>query len=136
MSYSQLAWSGIARYFWLLEKIRYRRPLRWNCEKMGLEIDPRPQWFIWTIGNIIGFFTCFIVPPYIFLEQVMTTKDRNLNAPQVIILIAFFALGVPGVPVFVHTIRTINELVQGFNHLITIEKFVRGQSHSVSVKII
>jgi hypothetical protein len=127
MSYSQLAWSGIARYFWILEKLRYRRLIRWNKEKMGLEVDPRPQWLLWTIGNIIVCFTCFIVPPYIFLEQVMTTKDRNLKAPQVIFLVFFFALGVHGVPIFIHTVRTVQELVHGFNHLVTVEKFVRGQ---------
>jgi hypothetical protein len=128
MHFSELAWCGLARYFTLLEKIGYTRPIRWNHQQMRLEINPNPQWIKWTIGSIISSFTFLLLPVYFFLECILSPNyEKRFNEPQAVVLAVCFPTGLVSLPVFLHMILSGKQLVLGFNKLIDLERHVRGK---------
>jgi hypothetical protein len=128
MYFSELAWSGVGRYFTFLEKIGYTRPIRWNHKHMRLEINPNPQWIKWTIGSIISSFTLLILPVYFFLECILSLNyEKRFNKPQAVVLVVCFSAGLMSLPVFFHMILSGKQLVLGFNELIDLEKHVHGK---------
>jgi hypothetical protein len=128
MHFSELAWSGVGRYFTFLEKIGYTRPIRWNHQQMRLEINSNPQWIKWTFGSIISSFTFLLLPVYFFLECILSPNyEKRFNEPQVVVLVVCFSSFMVSLPVLFHMIISGKQLVLGFNELIDLEKHVYGK---------
>jgi uncharacterized oligopeptide transporter (OPT) family protein len=96
---------------------------------MGLEVSSRRQWFVWTIGFLFGVLNCWIVPVFIFLEKVMTRSERELNTTQCLIMVMYFGVGLHSMPIFINLLKTERDLVNGFNSLVAMEKYVRGNNY-------
>jgi hypothetical protein len=127
MSYSALAWSGFAGYFKILDKIHYTRPIRWNSKKGCLEVNPSPQKHLWSIGVICSFIVGIACPVYVALEQVLSRKMKLSVAQHGVPLIVFFFVTMHALPPFLHTLFVTKEdLVQGFNHIVQLEKYILG----------
>jgi hypothetical protein len=128
MSYSALAWSGLARYFKILDKIHYTRPIRWNSKKNCLEVNPSPQKLLWTVGVICSFIVGIACPVYVALEQVFVREMKLSLAKHGVPLIVFFFVTMHALPPFLHTLFvTKKDLVQGFNHIVELEKHILGK---------
>jgi hypothetical protein len=130
MSYSPLAWSGIARYSKFLDKIHYTRPIRWNSEKHCLEVNPSPQKLIWTIGALCSFIVGIAIPVYVALEQVLVKKMELTIVQHGVPLIIFFFVAMLAFPVFLHTMFVSkSDLVHGFNNIVKLENLLRSKDY-------
>jgi hypothetical protein len=127
MSYSPLAWSGFARYFKILEKIHYTRPIRWNSKTKCLEVNPSPQKLFWSVGTLCSFIVGIACPVYVGLEQVFVGRLKLSMEEGGALLIVYFWASVHTIPVFLHTLLiSKKDLVQGFNNIVKLEKHVFG----------
>jgi hypothetical protein len=127
MSFSALAWSGFARYFTILEKIHYTRPIRWNSKTKCLEVNPSPQKLFWSVGTLCSFIVGIACPVYVGLEQVFVGRLKLSMEEGGALLIVYFWASVHTIPVFLHTLLiSKKDLVQGFNNIVKLEKHVFG----------
>jgi RsiW-degrading membrane proteinase PrsW (M82 family) len=130
MHFSNWAWCGVGRFFLLLDKIGYTRPIRWNSDGMKLERNRKPERMKWVVGSLLVTINFLILPTYFYLEHILSSDtERCFNTPQAVLLVFCFAFGIMSLPAFIHMIRTANQLIMGFNRLIQLEKHVRGKKH-------
>jgi hypothetical protein len=126
MSFTDLAWSGFAGYFQLLEKLHYTRPIRWNSKKGCLEVNPSPQTLLWSVGTLCSYVVGLLCPVYVALEHIFV-KRMNLPVKDGAFLLLLFLATVHTFPVFLHTMFVSKaDLVEGFNNIIQLEKHLLG----------
>jgi hypothetical protein len=131
MRFSHLAWCGLGRYFTILDKIGYTRPIRWNWNRMRLERNPKPQKIRWIFGFLISTFNSIILPAYFFLESILSRNyERKISKPQAVTMVACFAAGMFSIPAFLYMVLDDKQIVLGFNKLIDLEHHVHGKLNS------
>jgi hypothetical protein len=131
MHFSHLAWCGLGRYFTILDKIGYTRPIRWNWNRMRLERNPKPQKVKWIFGFLISTFNCIILPAYFFLESILSRNyERKLSKLHAALMAACFAVGMVSIPAIFHMVMNDKQIILGFNHLIDLEHHVHGKQNT------
>jgi hypothetical protein len=116
-------YTGLARYFKILDKIHYTGPIRWNSKKDCLGVNPSPQKFLWTVGAICSFIMGIACLVYVALEQGFVREMKLSLAKHGVPLIVLFFVAMHALPPFLHTMFVTKKyLVQEYNHIVELEK--------------
>jgi len=131
MSYSEFAWKGIARFFGILEKLHYTRPITWDIAKNCLKLNQKKQTVLWTISSIVTVLYGIGIAIFVFAKHVIFTNNIEQGEPlsllQVVVLLVYFFATVHGFPIFINFLYSGEELVVGFNYLILMERHITGR---------
>jgi len=131
MSYSEFAWKGIARFFKILEKLHYARPIMWDLEKIYLKLNPKKQTLLWIISSTVTVLYGIGIAIFVFAKHVIFTNIIEQGEPfsllQVVVLLVYFFATVHGFPIFINFLYSGEELVLGFNYLVAMERHITGE---------
>jgi hypothetical protein len=126
MSFSANSWKGVTRYFKILEFFHCTRPVQWNERISGLEVNPKPPKLLWIVGETCSFFIGVFYPFTLIFDQIYW-KGFNVSAAQTVFCILYFSSTIQSLPIFLHTyFISTNDYVNGFNYIISLEKFICG----------
>jgi hypothetical protein len=126
MSFSANSWKGVTRYFKMLEFFHCTRPVRWNERTSRLEVNPKPTKLLWIGGETSSFFIGVFYPFTLIIDHIYW-KSLTVSTAQAIFCIMYFSTTIHSLPIFLHTyFISANDYVNGFNHIVSLEKFICG----------
>jgi hypothetical protein len=126
MSFSAYSWKGVTRYFKTLDFFRCTRPIHWNERTSGLEVNSKPPKLLWIVGETCSFFIGVFYPFTLIFDQIYW-KSIKVSAAQAVFCILYFSSTIQSLPVFLHLyFISANDYVNGFNHIVSLEKFIWG----------
>jgi len=139
MSYSTFAWKGFTRYFNALNKTGLIKPISCDTKNALLQVPSKRPVFTWTILTLTAFINGFMIPLVVLGKQAINSNKQDSHGRdpptfiQYLVLIVFILGSLNQFPIFLHFLYTNSELACGFNHLVQMDKYIRGKF--VSCKI-